>query len=291
MTLQSSGHAHFQCPFATIFAASEHWSLTLLRGVFLAGQSFLPRRRTAVTQRGGAAPGLCSKSHPAKKTSNRRSLGKPKKKCRSTVTVANEHRSASVSKVGESYAEKKKLVFPCMQMLLTEVSARGRESKRSRILAWRQEICLSSRPPIFLPSSLQRWAEAASFLHGYCVLDISNASLLLGADGANCVCDTPPTQGTAQMQPSARPVSLLLEAAQYLLKQSSLRLPSLRMLCLPICLPAVPERPRLPLLLVNRADAAALAALPHACFLPVVQRPCTSVVGPLTSESAALTLL
>ena len=64
------------------------FSLTLLRGVFLAGQSFPPRRRTAVTKRW-----------------------------------------------------------------------RG---------PMRQELCLSSCRSSFLPSSLQRWAEAASFLLGVC---------------------------------------------------------------------------------------------------------------------------
>ena len=37
--------------------------MTLIRGVNLAGQSFSPRRRTAVTKRGGAAPGLCGTSY------------------------------------------------------------------------------------------------------------------------------------------------------------------------------------------------------------------------------------
>ena len=64
------------------------FSLTLLRGVFLAGQSFPPRRRTAVTKRW-----------------------------------------------------------------------RG---------PMRQELCLSLCQSSFLPSSLQRWAEAASFLLGAC---------------------------------------------------------------------------------------------------------------------------
>ena len=39
-------------------ALEDTFSLTLIRCVFMAGQSFSPRRRTAVTKRRGTAPGL-----------------------------------------------------------------------------------------------------------------------------------------------------------------------------------------------------------------------------------------
>ena len=62
-----------------------------------------------------------------------------------------------------------------------------------------------------------------------------------------------------------RPYSCTAEAAQYLLKRSSL--PSSRLWRLPLCQLRTTGRSqrRTPLLRVNSADAAAVAALPHAC--------------------------
>ena len=69
---------------------------------------------------------------------------------------------------------------------------------------------------------------------------------------------------------SAVRLSQHLEAAQHLLKRPSL--PSSRLLCLPLtcnrlCREAAPRHAcsRTPLLRVNRADTAAVAALPRAC--------------------------
>ena len=82
------------------------------------------------------------------------------------------------------------------------------------------------------------------------------------------------------------PLSLLLEAAQYLLKRSIL--PSSRLRCRKgrACC-------RTPLLRVNRADAAAVAAMPPAwqCLLrlcmsavvPDKQRLCTHIVAPISA--------
>ena len=99
-----------------------------------------------------------------------------------------------------------------------------------------QKICQSYRRSSLLPASLQRWAEAVSFLHGVCVLNISTTSLLLGAYGfvATLTVSAIPCgcQGRPDAAIRAACLSLLLKAAQHLLKRSSLRLPSSHMLCL-----------------------------------------------------------
>ena len=99
-----------------------------------------------------------------------------------------------------------------------------------------------------------------------------------------------------RVQPGrAARLSPLLEAAQHLLKRSSL--PASHLLCLPLIgaqlCEAAPRHAcrRTPLLRVNGADAAAFAELPCACSncacLPVVpdkQSFCTPVVGPQLSK-------
>ena len=45
------------------FALEDTFSLTFIQEDFLARKGFPPRHRTAVTKRGGAAPGLCGRSY------------------------------------------------------------------------------------------------------------------------------------------------------------------------------------------------------------------------------------
>ena len=75
-------------------------------------------------------------------------------------------------------------------------------------------------------------------------------------------------------------LSLRLQAAQHLLKRSSL--PSSRLLCLPLSGAAIP---------LDVPDAAAAAAPPHSCsncaclhVMPDKPRLCILIVGTLTSE-------
>ena len=134
------------------------------------------------------------------------------------------------------------------------------------------------------------------------LLDIAAASLLLGADGLrrfpDIVCDTLTGQGTVQMQPSARPVHPRAWTPRSGICSSGSA-------CHPhaCARKASPRRAaracrRTPLFRLNSADAAAVVALPPACsdcacssVVPEKPRLCTPVVGSLTSEATALTLL
>ena len=115
---------------------------------------------------------------------------------------------------------------------------RRHEARRRCPGPMRQELCLSSHRSSFLPSSLQRLAEVASFLHGVCCRYSKLQPLTLCS--AHMVCDKLTRQGTVHLRGPSIPVpgpiyprSILAEAAQHLLKRSSL-LSSL-LLCLPLC--------------------------------------------------------
>ena len=106
----------------------------------------------------------------------------------------------------------------------------------------RQELCLSSRRSSFLPSSLQRWAEAASFLHGgSCRYStFQQLPLCSSPTGPSLLWQSLRYADEARDGPDAAiraaRLSLLLEAAQQLLKRSSLpSSDSSRLLCLPLC--------------------------------------------------------
>ena len=108
--------------------------------------------------------------------------------------------------------------------LLTAAQDRRHEARRRCPGPMRQELCLSSPKSSFLPSSLQRWAEADSLLHRVCGRDSTfqplplclaltkdqlNLALTVGRlrRCADSVCDALTRQGTIQMMhPSARPV-------------------------------------------------------------------------------------
>ena len=141
----------------------------------------------------------------------------------------------------------------------------------------RQELCLSSPKSSFLPSSLQRWAEADSLLHRVCGRDSTfqplplclaltkdqlNLALTVGRlrRCADSVCDALTRQGTIQMMhPSARPVYPRPH-------RTTPRNRAAPAHAVPFPLPAVPKRPLGPLSSVSSVPTLLrFAALPHAC--------------------------